>query len=360
MYSESGRAFSPPVPKNMVTNLQLHEVADGTPRAVSGQYSARGLGSKGKGKATPRGAYSARSAVAAPFGTVRLPKPPSGPAPGNGAAPRPAAYGTGVYQRTPRGGAPAAKHEADGMGATNPISAVSLDDEPEVVLSEGSEGDVAPASRRNHAGARNVVPGVLGPADDIALATGDDGVEDIGEAREMLQEEHERTQGELMGLMERLRAEGPADSEQFHYLKKFPIDDYPANPYHLKIVSHSEIDEEYFFTISASGVTLYNHGSAEFTALTQWHREYYLFNEILRIRMFEIYRIWKTFKVWRRCVRAEKVRLYILRHARIKTVGKSESCMVSVGQSDKDARGEPVPAGPDALLQPVRSPHLSL
>jgi hypothetical protein len=45
---------------------------------------------------------------------------------------------------------------------------------------------------------------------------------------------------------------------------------------------------------------------AEFTDLKQWHREYYIFNEILRIRMFKIYRIWKAFRVWRKCVRVDK------------------------------------------------------
>ena len=55
--------------------------------------------------------------------------------------------------------------------------------------------------------------------------------------------------------------------------------------------------QEYFFTISAAGVTLYDHGVTEFTPLKQWHREYYLFNEIMRVRTFKVYRIWKTFRM---------------------------------------------------------------
>jgi hypothetical protein len=47
---------------------------------------------------------------------------------------------------------------------------------------------------------------------------------------------------------------------------------FDSNRYHLRIVPHSDIDESYFFTISASGVTLYDNGVAEFSALTQWHR----------------------------------------------------------------------------------------
>eukprot|EP01047_Picozoa_sp_COSAG01_P121524 COSAG01_NODE_50322_length_364_cov_0.781132_1_plen_85_part_10 len=39
----------------------------------------------------------------------------------------------------------------------------------------------------------------------------------------------------------------------------------------------------------------------------QWQREYYLFNEILRIRLFKQYGIWKAFRVWRKCVREAKL-----------------------------------------------------
>ena len=149
---------------------------------------------------------------------------------------------------------------------------------------------------------------------------------------EQLRADHRRTQQELMALMEQMVEE--EDTEQFHYLKRIPIDDYPANPYHLQIVPHSDIrsvslplclsasasasafvsesasrslcSEDYFFTISGSGVTLYDHGTAEFTALEQWQREYYLFNEILRIRTFKVYRIWKAFRVWSRFVKSTK------------------------------------------------------
>lgn len=74
----------------------------------------------------------------------------------------------------------------------------------------------------------------------------------------------------------------------------------------MQIVPHSDISEDYFFTISGSGVTLYDHGTAEFTALDQWQREYYLFNEILRIRTFKVYRIWKAMLQWKKFVKNAK------------------------------------------------------
>ena len=39
----------------------------------------------------------------------------------------------------------------------------------------------------------------------------------------------------------------------------------------------------------------------------QWQREYYLFNEILRIKLFKQYGIWKAFRVWRSFVQKAKV-----------------------------------------------------
>jgi dynein heavy chain len=47
----------------------------------------------------------------------------------------------------------------------------------------------------------------------------------------------------------------------------------PMNPYHLEIVSHSEIDESDFFTLSSFGVTHFVNGKPEFTELEQWKRE---------------------------------------------------------------------------------------
>eukprot|EP01052_Picozoa_sp_SAG31_P002974 SAG31_NODE_109_length_24587_cov_111.480848_5_plen_455_part_00 len=123
--------------------------------------------------------------------------------------------------------------------------------------------------------------------------------------REQLRAEHEQSQLELMQLLDKMRDD--PESSPFHYLSRFPIDDFPANPYHLKVVPHSAINEDSFFTVSSSGVTLFERGKAEFTQLDQWQREYYLFNEMLQIRCFKTYRFWKTWKVWKKYVRSIKV-----------------------------------------------------
>jgi dynein heavy chain len=114
-----------------------------------------------------------------------------------------------------------------------------------------------------------------------------------------------------------------------------------------QIVPHGAVDESDFFTLSASGVTHFQSGKADFTELVrchmpavtlpvpryllsvtrrtdwltkehtipraaqdQWQREYYLFNEVLHIRLFRTYRIWKAFKVWRTYVRDFKMRTH--------------------------------------------------
>jgi hypothetical protein len=124
--------------------------------------------------------------------------------------------------------------------------------------------------------------------------------------REQLRNAHEQTQLELMKLLDKIR-EDP-ESNQFHYLMRFPVDDFPTNPYHLKVVPHAQVDEDHFFTLSASGVTQFDKGKADFTQLDQWQREYYLFNEILQIKCFKSYLYWKIWKCWRKFVRNTKVR----------------------------------------------------
>jgi len=42
----------------------------------------------------------------------------------------------------------------------------------------------------------------------------------------------------------------------------------------------------------------------------QWQREYYLFNEVLHVRLFRVYRIWKAFRVWKNFVSSWKMRMY--------------------------------------------------
>ncbi|GBG25533.1 Dynein heavy chain 6, axonemal [Hondaea fermentalgiana] len=62
-----------------------------------------------------------------------------------------------------------------------------------------------------------------------------------------------------------------------------------------------------FFIVSSNGVTVhYPNGSTDFVSMHQFEREFYLFSQINRIDFFRKYRIWKSFKDWKRNVRARK------------------------------------------------------
>ena len=99
------------------------------------------------------------------------------------------------------------------------------------------------------------------------------------------------------------------DSTEFVYMRAFHVDEHtPKNPYHLEIVQHTDIDESNFFTLSSFGVTHLVNGRPEFTELEQWKREHYLFNAIIKIPVFQQFRTWKSYKVWRDSVRYGKMK----------------------------------------------------
>ena len=57
-------------------------------------------------------------------------------------------------------------------------------------------------------------------------------------------------------------------------------------------------------TLSLQGVTrLLNKKEAEFTELNQWIQNYKHFQELIKIKTFAKFRMWKAFSVWRRNVR---------------------------------------------------------
>jgi hypothetical protein len=204
MYSEQARAYSPTEANPMTAHLELHEVANGTPRGIK-MNSARGFGTgaaaaRGGGDGrreyalTPRGAMSARGSAAAPpprpFGTVRLPRPPAAPKGGRAGPARSArAYGDGVYQRG-RGGAVAAVQP--------PASAAASTAASQQADAEDAGGAVSPPfepdGRESVASSAERGGGLLGTTAG-GLSFAETEVTDIAaHAREALQDEHERTQ----------------------------------------------------------------------------------------------------------------------------------------------------------------------
>ena len=59
-----------------------------------------------------------------------------------------------------------------------------------------------------------------------------------------------------------------------------------------------------YSTLSPKGVTrLLNGKEAEFTELNQWIKDFKHFQELIKIKTFAKFRMWKAFSVWRKNVR---------------------------------------------------------
>ena len=81
-----------------------------------------------------------------------------------------------------------------------------------------------------------------------------------------------------------------------------------GSSYELEIIKHSEIDPQDYFTLSYTGVTHFIGSSSDFTPLDQFEREHYLFCMISEIHFFRKYWEWKMFTVWRKNIRANKMK----------------------------------------------------
>lgn len=56
----------------------------------------------------------------------------------------------------------------------------------------------------------------------------------------------------------------------------------------------------HYHTMSSQGVTSFHEGHMEFVSLEQFERDYFLYRQLSRLRMFRLFREWKAFRIWRR------------------------------------------------------------
>ena len=100
----------------------------------------------------------------------------------------------------------------------------------------------------------------------------------------------------------------PDDGKGFVYMVPRDADAPVANPYDLVVVPYSEADRKDYYTMSAAGVTHFStSGCTEITNLDLWVKEHDTFNMVMRIPLFHKYKLWKSFSIWRRSVRANKM-----------------------------------------------------
>jgi hypothetical protein len=64
--------------------------------------------------------------------------------------------------------------------------------------------------------------------------------------------------------------------------------------YDLEVAEFSQVDKNYYFTLSLQGVTLFSDKESYFTPLAQWNRESDIYRRITDITFFKLYRRWKV------------------------------------------------------------------
>eukprot|EP00873_Tetraselmis_striata_P045243 jgi/Tetstr1/465507/TSEL_010176.t1 len=98
------------------------------------------------------------------------------------------------------------------------------------------------------------------------------------------------------------------NTEDFVYLRRLDRKPSDYNPYALEVVPFSELNPDDFYVLSVRGITHHLDGSsADFTTLDQWERELQLFTAMKNLPVFNQYKEWKNFKVWRKAVREMKI-----------------------------------------------------
>lgn len=81
-------------------------------------------------------------------------------------------------------------------------------------------------------------------------------------------------------------------------------------PYEYHITPFSEINRDDYLTLSARGVTHTCFGQTEFLSIPAWKRQQSVYRKMVQIPFFARYRRWRTFVLWKREMRAERLRSY--------------------------------------------------
>ena len=84
--------------------------------------------------------------------------------------------------------------------------------------------------------------------------------------------------------------------QTFYYLSVKKADGKLAtvSVYDLEMIPLEQVDKNFYFTLSKEGVTQFRNKVSTFTSLSQWEREYRLYNRIASINFFKVYKRWKV------------------------------------------------------------------
>jgi len=161
-------------------------------------------------------------------------------------------------------------------------------------LTSGIAGTLSPA--------RKVDFPELSPAG--AVSVQGQGAEAHGSEAATPREAGEEQEGrDLQKVLARLSKK--PDSTEFVYLRPYlpdadaPVSERltPLNPYHIEVVTHSQVDPNNYLTMSSFGVTHFIEGQPNFTDLERWQWEHRIFMKMLQLKVFRKYRVWKSLLV---------------------------------------------------------------
>eukprot|EP01135_Chromosphaera_perkinsii_P001002 Nk52_evm16s156 gene=Nk52_evmTU16s156 len=98
-------------------------------------------------------------------------------------------------------------------------------------------------------------------------------------------------------------------NSEFVYMCRTNADPNPThfNPYSLRIIPYSEVDMNDYYTLSQKGVSNFLNGVPDFTPLSQWLREKEIFTKIMKMGLFNNFKMDKTYRAWKYYVHYKKM-----------------------------------------------------
>ncbi|BFG02702.1 dynein heavy chain 6 axonemal [Drosophila madeirensis] len=107
-------------------------------------------------------------------------------------------------------------------------------------------------------------------------------------------------------VIDRIRAN--EDDSYVYMVYMLPYDSEYFTPYSLREVDYEDMNPYHpFYTVTRHGVTFWHRSENFFTTLDQWQKEFQQFLSIIKIKTFDLFRLWKGFKVWEKTIKWRKL-----------------------------------------------------
>jgi hypothetical protein len=95
---------------------------------------------------------------------------------------------------------------------------------------------------------------------------------------------------------------------EFIYLILAEPDAVIYRPYDLIVVPHSKVRRDFYYTMSAEGVTNFHGAETSHMSLDAFERAFFLYKQVAKMHFFSRFRLWKAFRLWRAFISRSKAR----------------------------------------------------